>query len=293
MAQARLGIIGGSGLYDLPGLSNLREERIASPWGEPSDALRFGTIGATELVFLPRHGRGHRLSPSGINYRANIDALKRAGVTDLVCFSAVGSYKTELPPGAFVVIDQIIDRTIQRETSFFGNGCVAHVPLAHPVGPKLAARVAAALKAEKVLHVTGGTAVCMEGPQFSTTAESLAYKAQGFDVIGMTSMPEAKLAREAEITYSMVAMVTDFDAWHPDHDAVDVAMVVKQMHENTEAARRVAARIAMDFPKEREDCPYGSHRALDGAIMTAPSARDPELLKKLDAVAGRVLKSGS
>jgi 5'-methylthioadenosine phosphorylase len=293
MAKARLGIIGGSGLYDLPGLSNLREERIASPWGEPSDALRFGTIGKTELVFLPRHGRGHRLSPSGINYRANIDALKRAGVTDLVCFSAVGSYKAELPPGTFVVIDQIIDRTIQRETSFFGNGCVAHVPLAHPVGPKLAARVEMALRTEKVPHVTGGTAVCMEGPQFSTTAESLAYKAQGFDVIGMTSMPEAKLAREAEITYSMVAMVTDFDAWHPGHDAVDVAMVVKQMHENTEAARRVAARIAMDFPRERELCPYGSHRALDGAIMTAPSARDPVLLKKLDAVARRVLKSGS
>jgi 5'-methylthioadenosine phosphorylase len=291
MAKARLGIIGGSGLYDLPGLSDLREERIISPWGEPSDALRFGRIGETELVFLPRHGRGHRLSPSGINYRANIDALKRAGVTDLVCFSAVGSYKAELPPGMFVVIDQIVDRTFQRETSFFGNGCVAHVPFAHPVGPKLAARVEAALRAENVPHVTRGTAVCMEGPQFSTTAESLSYKAQGFDVIGMTSMPEAKLAREAEITYSMVAMVTDFDAWHAEHDAVDVAMVVKQMHANTDAARRVAARIATDFPKEREPCPHGSHHALDGAIMTAPSSRDPALLMKLDAVAGRVLKS--
>ncbi len=290
MVKAKLGMIGGSGLYDLPGLSDLREERIASPWGEPSDALRFGRIGTTELVFLPRHGRGHRLSPSGINYRANLDVLKRAGVTDLVCFSAVGSYKAELPPGAFVVADQIVDRTFQRQTSFFGNGCVAHVPFAHPVGPGLAARVVLALKAENVPHVARGTAVCMEGPQFSTTAESLSYKAQGFDVIGMTSMPEAKLAREAEITYSMVAMVTDFDAWHPDHDAVDVGMVVRQMHENTEAARRVITRIAMDFPSEREDCPHGSHRALDGAIMTAADARDPEVMKTLDAVAGRVLK---
>jgi 5'-methylthioadenosine phosphorylase len=290
MPKAKLGIIGGSGLYDLPGLSDLREEHIKSPWGEPSDALHFGTIGGTELVFLPRHGRGHRLSPSGINYRANIDALKRAGVTDLVCFSAVGSYKAELPPGTFAVVDQIIDRTVRRETSFFGNGCVAHVPFSHPVGPRLAARVTAALKAENVPHASSGTAVCMEGPQFSSMAESLAYKAQGFDVIGMTSMPEAKLAREAEMTYCMVAMVTDFDAWHPDHDSVNVAMVVKQMHTNTEAARRVAARIAMDFPAEREDCPAGSHKALDGAIMTAPTARDPALMKKLDAVAARVLK---
>jgi 5'-methylthioadenosine phosphorylase len=291
MPKAKLGIIGGSGLYDLPGLSDLREEHIKSPWGEPSDALHFGTIGGTELVFLPRHGRGHRLSPTGINYRANIDALKRAGVTDLVCFSAVGSYKAELPPGTFVVNDQIIDRTFRRESSFFGNGCVAHVPFSHPVGPVLAARVARALAAENIPHVIGGTAVCMEGPQFSTAAESLAYKAQGFDVIGMTSMPEAKLAREAEMTYSMVAMVTDFDAWHPGHDAVDVAMVVKQMHANTQAARRVAARIAMDFPAEREPCPVGSHKALDGAIMTAASHRDPAVMKKLDAVAGRVLKS--
>jgi 5'-methylthioadenosine phosphorylase len=291
MTTAKLGIIGGSGLYDLPGLQNVREQKVDSPWGEPSDVLRIGSIGQTELVFLPRHGRGHRLSPSGINYRANIDVLKRAGVTDLVCFSAVGSYKTELPPGTFVVVDQIVDRTFQRATSFFGNGCVAHLPFAHPVGPGLATKVQNALRAEGIRHVLGGTAVCMEGPQFSTNAESLAYKAQGFDVIGMTSMPEAKLAREAEITYAMVAMVTDFDAWHPDHDAVDVAMVVKQMHENTEAARRLAARIALDFPAQREPCPYGSHRALDGAIMTAPSARDPDLLKKLDAVAGRVLKA--
>jgi 5'-methylthioadenosine phosphorylase len=287
---AKLGIIGGSGLYDLPGLLDVRLETIISPWGEASDTLRIGRIGETEVIFLPRHGAGHRLSPTGINYRANIDILKRAGVTDLVCFSAVGSYQSHLPPGTFVVVDQIIDRTNKRETSFFGNGCVAHVPFAHPVGPKLALRVTDALIAESVPFQRGGAAVCMEGPQFSTQAESLAYKAQGFDVIGMTSMPEAKLAREAEITYAMVAMVTDFDAWHPDHDHVDVAMIVKQMERNTEVAKRVVARIAADFPKIRETCPVGSHHALNGAIMTAPSARDLTLMAKLDAIAVRLLK---
>jgi len=288
--KALLGLIGGSGLYDLAELTDIREEAIGSPWGEPSDALVRGRIGDTDIVFLPRHGRGHRLSPSGINYRANIDVLKRAGVTDLVCFSAVGSYKEKLPPGTFVVVDQIVDRTFLREPSFFGNGCVAHVPFAHPVGPRLAARVGAALQAEKVPHTLTGTAVCMEGPQFSTLAESLAYKAQGFDVIGMTSMPEAKLAREAEITYCMVAMVTDFDAWHAEHGTVDVAMVVKQMHANTISAKKVIARLAADFPQEREPCPQGSHYALDGAMITTPSHRDPVLMAKLDAVAGRVLK---
>jgi 5'-methylthioadenosine phosphorylase len=291
MTDARLGIIGGSGLYDLPGMTDIREERIISPWGEPSDVLHVGRIGPTEVAFLPRHGRGHRLSPSGINYRANIDCLKRFGVTDLVCFSAVGSYKAELAPGTFVVVDQLIDRTFKRESSFFGNGCVAHVPFAHPVGPALATRMGAVLAAEGIPHHMGGTAVCMEGPQFSTAAESLSAKAQGYDIIGMTSMPEAKLAREAEITYCMVAMVTDFDAWHPEHDHVDVSMVVKQMHANTDAARRAVARLAMEFPAGLVPCPAGSRHALDGAIMTAPSARDPELLKKLDAVAGRVLKA--
>jgi 5'-methylthioadenosine phosphorylase len=290
MEKAKLGIIGGSGLYDLPGLKNIRDINVDSPWGEASDTLRSGYIESTEVVFLPRHGRGHKLSPSGINYRANIDILKRSGVTDLICFSAVGSYKAELPPGTFVVVDQIVDRTYKRETSFFGNGCIAHVPLSQPVGPVLAARVVSALKAENIPHVVKGTAVCMEGPQFSTMAESLNYKSEGHDVIGMTSMPEAKLAREAEITYCMIAMVTDFDAWHQDHDAVDVSMVVKQMHTNTEAAKRVIVRIANTFPSEREECPNGSHKALDGAIMTAPSARDATLLKKLDAVAHRVLK---
>jgi 5'-methylthioadenosine phosphorylase len=288
-SAAKLGIIGGSGLYELP-LENKREQIIKSPWGETSSPLILGNIGETELVFLPRHGAGHRLSPSGINYRANIDVLKRAGVTDLICFSAVGSYQSHLPPGTFVLPDQIIDRTYKRESSFFGNGCVAHVPFAHPMGPKLAARVETALQQERISFQRGGTAVCMEGPQFSTQAESLAYKAQGFDIIGMTSMPEAKLAREAEITYCMVAMVTDFDAWHPDHDHVDVAMVVKQMHQNTKNAKRLIANIASHFPKGREECPVGSHHALDDAIMTAPVHRDPQLLAKLDAVAGRVLK---
>jgi 5'-methylthioadenosine phosphorylase len=290
MTKALLGIIGGSGLYELPGVTDIREESISTPWGAPSDALRFGTLNGIDIVFLPRHGRGHRLSPSSINYRANIDALKRVGVTDLVCFSAVGSYRDELPPGHFVLVDQFIDRTFRRETSFFGDGCVAHVPFAHPVGPALRARVADACSATGTAHTVGGTAVCMEGPQFSTIAESKAYKAQEFDVIGMTSMPEAKLAREAELTYCLVAMVTDFDAWHPAHDAVDVAMVVKQMHANTNAARRVIAHLAEHFPKTREACPVGSHHALDGAIMTTPSQRDQALMAKLDAVAGRILK---
>ena len=289
MTKAVLGIIGGSGIYDLPGLQDVREEAVASPWGEPSDALRRGRIGATEIVFLPRHGRGHRIPPSEIDARANIDALKRAGVTDIVSLSACGSFREDLPPGTFVLVDQFVDRTHGRPSSFFGTGCVAHVSMAHPVGPKLAARVAAAAEAEGVPVTKGGTYVCMEGPQFSSYAESVTYKSLGYDVIGMTAMPEAKLAREAEITYCTLAMVTDFDCWHPGHDAVDVASVIAVMHGNIEKARRIVARLARDFPAEREDCPVGSHRALDHAIMTAPSARDPKLLAKLDAVAGRVL----
>ncbi len=287
--KARLGVIGGSGLYDLPGMEERREEAVATPWGEPSAKLRFGRIGGTEIVFLPRHGDGHRFTPSSINYRANIDALKRVGVTDVVCFSAVGSYKEDLPPGMFALPDQIVDRTFHRESSFFGTGCVAHVPFGHPVGPALSRRVAQAAAKAGVAIREGGTAVCMEGPQFSTLAESLFYKGLGYDVIGMTSMPEAKLAREAEITYCMVAMVTDFDCWHPDHDHVSVEVVIKQVHENTAKARKVIAALAADFPAEREPCPAGSHKALDMAIITAPEARDPALLAKLDAVAGRVL----
>ena len=289
MTKAVLGVIGGSGVYDLPGLEDVREEQVASPWGEPSDALKIGRIGATEVVFLPRHGRGHRLSPSGIDYRANIDAMKRLGVTDIVSLSACGSYKQDLHPGLFVLVDQFVDRTQGRASSFFGNGCVAHVSMAHPVGPNLQRRIAGAAQAEGIAVHRGGTYVCMEGPQFSSLAESTAYKAQGFDVIGMTNMPEAKLAREAEITYATIAMVTDFDCWHPEHDAVDVGQVIAVARANAATAARLVARVARDFPAEREDCPAGSHRALDNAIMTAPAARDPALLAKLDAVAGRVL----
>src|SRR5918993_2688394 len=289
MAKAVLGVIGGSGVYDLPGLEDLREERIESPWGEPSEALRIGRVGETTVVFLARHGRGHRLSPSGINYRANIDVLKRAGVTDLVSVSACGSFKPELYPGLFVLVDQFVDRTHKRESSFFGRGCVAHVSMARPVGPRLQERLAAAALAEGIELHRGGTYVCMEGPQFSSYAESMTYKGLGYDVIGMTNMPEAKLAREAEITYATIAMVTDFDCWHPEHDAVDVASVVAVARENASKAAQLIARVARDFPAEHEPCPVGSDRSLDGAIMTAPSARDPELLKKLDAVAGRVL----
>jgi 5'-methylthioadenosine phosphorylase len=291
MTRAVLGVIGGSGIYDLPGLVDIREETIATPWGEPSDALRFGRIGETPIVFLPRHGRGHRLSPSDINSRANIDALKRAGVTDIVSLSACGSFKPDLQPGLFVLVDQYVDRTHRRESSFFGAGCVAHVSMAHPVGPRLVERIAAAATAEGVPCRKGGTYLCMEGPQFSSYAESITYKHLGYDVIGMTAMPEAKLAREAEITYATLAMVTDFDCWHPEHGAVDVASVIATMHRNSEKARRLVARLAADFPAEREDCPAGSHRALDNAIMTAPSARDPAMLVKLDAVAGRVLRA--
>ena len=289
MTAAVLGVMGGSGVYDLPGLADAREERVATPWGEPSDALRIGRIGETKVVFLARHGRGHRLSPSGIDYRANIDAMKRAGVTDLVSLSACGSFRDELHPGLFVLIDQFVDRTHGRVSSFFGDGCVAHVSLAHPIGPGLQQRIAAAAEAEAIPVHRGGTYVCMEGPQFSSLAESRSYKAQGFDVIGMTNMPEAKLAREAEITYATIAMVTDFDCWHPGHDAVDVASVIAVARANADRAARLIARLAKDFPAEREDCPAGSHRALDGAIMTAPSARDPDLVAKLGAVAGRVL----
>ena len=289
MAEAVLGIIGGSGIYDLPGLTDLREERIDSPWGEPSDVLRIGRMGRTKIVFLPRHGRGHAIPPSEINYRANIDVLKRAGVTDLVSLSACGSYRAELYPGLFVLVDQFVDRTSRRESSFFGRGCVAHVSFGHPVGPALQARLAEAATAEEIAFVKGGTLVTMEGPQFSTYAESLSYKSLGFDLIGMTAMPEAKLAREAEITYATVAMVTDFDCWHPEHGAVDVAAVVAVIHANAEKAARLVARLAADFPAEREPCPAGSHKALDSAIITVPAHRDPALLTKLDAVAGRVL----
>jgi 5'-methylthioadenosine phosphorylase len=289
MTKAMLGIIGGSGIYDLPGLHNVREERMATPWGEPSGALRIGELAGLPVTFLARHDRGHRLSPSDINYRANIDVLKRAGVTDLVSLSACGSFKEELPPGTFVLIDQFVDRTHRRESSFFGKGCVAHVSMAHPVSPRLRIHLAQAAMAEAIEVVRDGTYVCIEGPQFSTLAESLTYKGLGYSVIGMTNMPEAKLAREAEICYATVAMVTDFDCWHPDHDAVTVQDIITVLTANAEKAKRLVARLARDFPREHEPCPIGSDRALDTAIITAPEARDPALVAKLDAVAGRVL----
>ncbi len=292
MARPIIGIIGGSGVYNLPGLEDLREEKVPTPWGEPSDTLHFGRMGGTEAVFLPRHGRGHRLSPSGINYRANIDALKRVGVTDIISVSACGSFKEKFYPGFFVLVDQFVDRTFGRHSSFFGNGCVAHVSMAHPVAPLLQQRIADAAAAENIAFHKGGTYVCMEGPQFSSLAESLTYKAAGYDVIGMTACPEVKLAREAEISYATVAMVTDFDCWHPEHDDVDVAQIIKIVHDNAARASRLLARLLKDMPPERTPCPIGSDRALDTALITAPEARDPELLKKLDAIMARVNAAG-
>ena len=289
MAKSVLGIIGGSGIYELPGLEKVRSRSIRSPWGEPSGPLRVGEIGGQSLVFLSRHDKGHRYSPSDINYRANIDVLKRAGVTDLVSLSACGSFKENLPPGTFVLVDQFVDRTHKRESSFFGKGCVGHVSMAHPVSPRLRIHIAEAAMAEDIAVVRDGTYVCIEGPQFSTLAESLTYKNLGYAVIGMTNMPEAKLAREAEICYATVAMVTDFDCWHPDHDAVTVQDIIKVLTANAEKAAGLVARLARDFPREHEPCPIGSDRALDNALITAPGARDPKLLRKLDAVAGRIL----
>jgi len=290
MAEAVLGLVGGSGLYDLPGIEKAEWRRIESPWGEASDEILFAEIDGLPIRFLPRHGRGHRLSPTDINFRANIDAMKRAGVTDLVSISACGSFKQELPPGKFVLVDQFIDRTFAREKSFFGTGLVAHVSLAHPVSPGLVDEVEKALSAVGIDHAKGGTYLAMEGPQFSTYAESVLYKSWGCDVIGMTNMPEAKLAREAELCYATVAMVTDFDCWHDDHEHVDVASVLEVMKSNTAKAQKLVLELAKSFPRQHQRCPIGSDRALDVALITAPEARDPALVAKLDAVAGRVLK---
>jgi 5'-methylthioadenosine phosphorylase len=288
MAQSVLGIIGGSGVYDID-MDKARWKWVKSPWGRPSDQVRTGEIAGCPVVFLPRHGRGHVYSPTTINYRANIDVLKRLGVTDLVSLSAVGSLKEELAPGTFVLIDQFIDRTFAREKSFFGTGCVAHVPFAHPVSPGLQDRLEAALQAEKIAHARGGTYVVMEGPQFSTLAESRLYRSWGADVIGMTNMPEAKLAREAEITYATVAMVTDYDSWHEEHGEVDVAKVIAVLTANAGNAKRLVQRLARDFPREHPPCAVGSDHALDTALMTAPAKRDAKLMAKLDAVTARVL----
>ncbi len=283
-----LGIIGGSGVYDIA-MDHARWQQVDTPWGQPSDELRMGEIEGLPVVFLPRHGRGHVFSPSSINYRGNIDALKRLGVTDLISLSAVGSLKAELPPGTFMLPDQFIDRTHKRESSFFGTGCVAHVPFGEPVSPLLADAVANALRVESISFQRGGSLVVMEGPQFSTRAESELHRSWGASLIGMTAMPEAKLAREAELCYCNVAMVTDFDAWHPHHDAVDVAQVVAVMKANVDMAKRFVLRLAKDFPREHQPCPIGSDRALENAIMTVPEKRGAEILNKLDAVAGRVL----
>ena len=289
MTKSVLGIIGGSGVYDLPGLENIHSKRILTPWGEPSDELGFGEIDGLPLVFLPRHGRGHTLGPSQINYRANIDAMKRAGVTDLVSVSACGSFREELKPGTLVLVDQFIDRTFAREKSFFGPGCVAHVAFADPVSPGLADRIEKAARAEKLDYQRGGTYLVMEGPQFSTRAESNLYRSWNCDVIGMTNMPEAKLAREAEICYATLAMVTDYDCWHEAHEDINIEILLKTLHENVDKAKRLIGRLAREFPRTHEPCPIGSDRALDMAIITAPGARDRVLLRKLDAVAGRVL----
>ncbi len=291
MTKTVLGIIGGSGLYDLPGLENKRIEKIHTPWGEPSDDLRFGEMNGLPMVFLPRHGARHNVPPSDINYRANIDALKRAGVTDLISVSACGSFREELAPGTFVLVDQFIDRTFAREKSFFGKGCVAHVAMADPVSHGLVERLDAAASAIDIKYKKGGTYLAMEGPQFSTRAESELYRTWNCDVIGMTNMPEAKLAREAEICYATVAMVTDYDCWHEDHHDVDIQDILRVMHTNSENAMKLIAKLVEDFPKEHPECPNGSDKALEFAIITAPENRDPELVSKLDAVAGRVLGS--
>jgi 5'-methylthioadenosine phosphorylase len=284
-----IGLIGGSGLYDIDGLEDREWRRVETPWGEPSDLLLFGRLAGVRCVFLPRHGRGHPTPPSELNYRANIDALKRSGVTDVISLSAVGSLREDLPPGHFVIVDQFIDRSFARVKSFFGSGCVAHVSVAHPVCPRIGDAVEAAAR-DLALPVTrGGTYLVMEGPQFSTKAESELYRAWGCSVIGMTNMPEAKLAREAELCYATVAMVTDFDCWHPDHGHVTVDQVVKVLFDNADKAKALVKAVVPVLGQSRGLCPAGCDRALDHAIITAPEMRDPALLAKLDAVAGRLL----
>jgi 5'-methylthioadenosine phosphorylase len=284
-----LGIIGGSGLYELEGLEHTRWESVPSSFGAPSDALLFGELAGVDLVFLPRHGRGHVLAPSEINYRANIDALKRAGATDVISISACGSLREDLHPGHFVLADQFIDRTFAREKSFFGRGLVAHVSMAQPVCPKLVDALARAAEAERIPFRRGGTYVVMEGPQFSTLAEANLHRSWGCDVVGMTNMPEAKLAREAELPYATVAMVTDYDCWHPGQDHVDVASVLRVLSANLVHARALLRRVIPELGPNRTPSPAFIERALDNAIITAPAARDPARVEQLSAVAGRVL----
>jgi 5'-methylthioadenosine phosphorylase len=284
-----IGIIGGSGLYNIEGLTETRWEKVETPWGAPSDELLIGQLDGIKTVFLPRHGRGHKISPSGLNYRANIAALKQVGVTDIISLSAVGSLKEELPPGHFVIVDQFIDRSFAREKSFFGTGCVAHVSMAHPTCPRLGDALEASARQLGLPVTRGGTYLVMEGPQFSTLAESNLYRSWGCDVIGMTNMPEAKLAREAEICYASVAMVTDYDCWHEDHDAVTVDAVIKVLLCNADKARNLVTAVLPKISAARGLCPAGCDRALEYALITAAEARDPALLEKLKVVAGRLL----
>ncbi|WP_238369817.1 S-methyl-5'-thioadenosine phosphorylase [Heliomarina baculiformis] len=290
MTKTKIAVIGGSGIYDIDGLEGAEWVTVETPWGTPSDQILTGTLNGVEMAFLPRHGRGHVHSPSTVPYRANIDALKRIGATDVISVSACGSFRENMEPGDFVIIDQFIDRTFAREKSFFGTGCVAHVSVAHPTCPRLsAACLAAAIDAGITVH-DGGTYLAMEGPQFSSIAESKMYRESwGADVIGMTNMPEAKLAREAELCYASVAMITDFDSWHPDHGAVEISDIIATLTGNADKGRALVSRLPALLGPNREPCPDGCDRALEYAIMTAPEKRDPELVAKLDAVAGRVL----
>ncbi|MBV1894945.1 MAG: S-methyl-5'-thioadenosine phosphorylase [Rhodobacteraceae bacterium] len=290
MTQTKIGIIGGSGLYEIEGLENASWTPVETPWGDPSDAILTGTLNGIDMAFLPRHGRGHVYSPSTVPYRANIDVLKRLGVTDVISISACGSFREHMAPGDFVVVDQFIDRTIAREKSFFGTGCVAHVSIAHPTCPRLGDACEKAAQDAGITVHRGGTYLAMEGPQFSTVAESKMYRdSWGCDVIGMTNMPEAKLAREAELCYASVAMITDFDSWHPDHGAVDITQIIATLTSNADKGRNLVARLPALLGPDRPPCPHGCDRALEYAILTAPEARDPDLVAKLSAVAGRVL----
>ncbi len=288
--QTMIGIIGGSGVYQIEGLEGASWVKVATPWGKPSDEVLVGRLGGVPIAFLPRHGRGHVHSPTSVPYRANIDAMKRLGVTDLVAVSACGSFREDMAPGDFVIVDQFIDRTFAREKSFFGPGCVAHVGFAQPTCARLSDACFRAAEAEGVRAHRAGTYLAMEGPQFSTLAESRLYReVWGCDVIGMTGMPEAKLAREAELCYASIAMITDFDCWHPGHGAVDVATVVATLGANAAHARGLIARLPALLGGTRTACAHGCDHALEHAIMTAPEARDPEVLARLDTVAGRVL----
>ena len=290
MSETMIGVIGGSGIYEIDGLENASWQTVETPWGKPSDAILTGSLNGVKMAFLPRHGRGHIHTPTSVPYRANIDALKRIGVTDVISVSACGSFREEMHPGDFVIVDQFIDRTFAREKSFFGTGCVAHVSVAHPTCPRLGAACFEAAQDAGITVHNGGTYLAMEGPQFSTLAESKMYRESwGADVIGMTNMPEAKLAREAELCYASVAMITDYDSWHPEHGEVDVTEIIKTLMGNAEKGRALVSRLPALLGAARAACPHGCDRALEYAILTAPEARDAALLAKLDAVAGRVL----